>query len=94
VILSGGETIEPDHIVISGSGTASGEPPFFAVHLDAGKTPPNLEQLERGYIARLLEFTHGNRTQAARLLGVSYPTIAKKIADYGLSVPMKSETDS
>ena len=36
------------------------------------------------YIARLLEFTGGNRTQVARLLGVSYPTIAKKIADYGL----------
>ena len=31
-----------------------------------------------------LLFAQGNRTQVARLLGVSYPTVAKKIADYGL----------
>ena len=40
---------------------------------------------ERAYIARLLTFAGGNRTAVARLLGVSYPTIAKKIADYGLA---------
>ncbi len=57
---------------------------FFSVDLDAGGQPPSLSELERGYIARLLEFTGGNRTQVARLLGVSYPTVAKKIADYGL----------
>ena len=35
-------------------------------------------------IVRLLEHAAGNRTQVARLLGVSYPTVAKKIADYGI----------
>ena len=47
--------------------------------------PPDLEALERAYIAKLLTFANGNRTAVARLLGVSYPTIAKKIADYGLA---------
>ena len=28
----------------------------------------------------------GNRTQVARLLDVSWPTVAKKIADYGIKV--------
>ena len=42
------------------------------------------DDVEREYIARLLQFTGGNKTQVARLLGVSYPTVAKKIADYGL----------
>jgi len=29
----------------------------------------------------------GNRSQLARLLDVSYPTVAKKIADYGIKLP-------
>jgi DNA-binding NtrC family response regulator len=87
VILSTGAVIEPACIVISGPalgavGGASAAA-FFSVDLTDGR-PPSLDGLERDYIARLLQFTGGNRTQVARLLGVSYPTVAKKIADYGL----------
>ena len=39
-----------------------------------------------GHVERLLEHTGGNRTQVARLLDVSYPTVAKKIADYGIKI--------
>ena len=54
------------------------------VDLDESGRPPDLDGLERAYIARLLEFCAGNRTAVARALGVSYPTIAKKITNYGL----------
>jgi DNA-binding NtrC family response regulator len=90
VILSGAEVIDPACIVLTGparaaaSGSTGAAVPFFTAELDATGKPPDLEALERGYIARLLELTGGNRTQVARLLGVSYPTVAKKIADYGL----------
>jgi DNA-binding NtrC family response regulator len=85
VILTTGDVIGPECIVISGPGRAAGAPPpFFTLELDASGRPPSLEELEKAYIARLLELTQGNRTQVARLLGVSYPTVAKKIADYGL----------
>jgi DNA-binding protein Fis len=57
---------------------------FFSAEVDGAGQPPSLAELERLYIARLLVFTGGNRTQVARLLGVSYPTVAKKITDYGL----------
>jgi DNA-binding NtrC family response regulator len=89
IILASGTEITPAHIVLSGAAPGSTTPSggFFAVELDSSGQPPTLEQLERAYIARLLEFTSGNRTQVARLLGVSYPTIAKKIADYGLRRP-------
>ncbi|HEY4185057.1 MAG TPA: sigma-54 dependent transcriptional regulator [Polyangia bacterium] len=85
VILSGGDTVDSDSIMLTAQkrpreGTAA----FFSIDPGEGGTPPSLSELEKAYIARLLEFTGGNRTQVARLLGVSYPTIAKKILDYGL----------
>ena len=87
VILSTADAIDPDCIVISGPSrtgpAATGA--FFSVDLDPAGKPPDLDGLERAYIARLLDFASGNRTAVARLLGVSYPTIAKKIADYGLA---------
>jgi two-component system response regulator AtoC len=87
VILSTGEVIDPGCIVLSGPTRATPAvlpAAFFALELDAAGQPPNLDALERAYIARLLEFAGGNRTAVARLLGVSYPTVAKKISDYGL----------
>jgi two-component system, NtrC family, response regulator AtoC len=89
VILSTREVIGDDCIILSGpsrTGVATVAPPsFFSIDVDAAGKPPDLEALERAYIARLLAFAGGNRTAVARLLGVSYPTIAKKIADYGLA---------
>jgi two-component system response regulator AtoC len=85
VILSSQEEVGTDCIVLSGgTDTAAVPSAFFGVELDADGKPPNLGALERAYIARLLELTGGNRTAVARLLGVSYPTVAKKISDYGL----------
>jgi two-component system response regulator AtoC len=87
VILSTEAVIEPACIVISGPGLGEvgggSVPAFFSVDLTDGR-PPSLDGLEREYIARLLQFTGGNKTQVARLLGVSYPTVAKKISDYDL----------
>src|SRR3954468_6709372 len=89
VILSTEEVIGDDCIVLSGpsrTGAAAVVPPsFFSIDVDGAGKPPDLDALERAYIARLLTFAGGNRTAVARLLGVSYPTIAKKIADYGLA---------
>jgi two-component system response regulator AtoC len=89
VILSTREVLGDDCIVLSGPSRAGAAPAaaasFFSIDVDGAGKPPDLEGLERAYIARLLTFAGGNRTAVARLLGVSYPTIAKKIADYGLA---------
>jgi DNA-binding NtrC family response regulator len=86
VILTANDEIGPECIVLSGPAREAGQaaPRFLSVDLDPTGRPPTLEELERAYLARLLEYAQGNRTQAARLAGISYPTIAKKIADYGL----------
>jgi len=41
-------------------------------------------EAEREAIDRVLQYTHWNRKQAARLLGVSYKTLLHKIRDCGL----------
>jgi DNA-binding NtrC family response regulator len=53
--------------------------PFFEVAIDAAGRPPKLRELERDYAERVLRYVDGNRTHTARLLGVSYPTLLKKL---------------
>lgn len=43
-----------------------------------------LQQVERAHIARVLEHYKGNRTHAARDLGISRATLINKIKRYGL----------
>ncbi len=44
---------------------------------------PTLEALERRHIRRALARAHGNRAEAARLLGISERTLYRKIAEIG-----------
>jgi len=46
-----------------------------------------LAEVERPLLETVLEHTHGNQTQAARLLGLSRSTLRKKMADYGVRPP-------
>ena len=45
---------------------------------------PSLEDVERAYIAEVLEFTQGKKTQAAQILGISRKTLLEKRKRYGL----------
>ncbi len=48
-------------------------------------TPPDsLESAERRHLVRVLEYTAGNRRQAALLLGISRSTLLNKIRRYGI----------
>ena len=46
--------------------------------------PDTLEQAERRHIAFTMEYTGGNRRQAARLLGIARSTMLAKLRKYGL----------
>jgi len=43
------------------------------------------KELEKSFITRALNRTGGNRSQAAALLEISYPSLLQKIKDYGIS---------
>jgi DNA-binding NtrC family response regulator len=54
------------------------ESPFFWVVLDGEGRPPALQVIKQGYMARVLKHTMGNRSEAAKLLNVSLPTVPKR----------------
>lgn len=55
---------------------------IFVVQRDENAPPATLQDIERAYVTWMLRITRGNRTAASRMLGISYPTIMKKIIDY------------
>ena len=46
--------------------------------------PMTLEEIERMHVSRVLERTEGNRSQAARILGISRAALYDKLDRYGL----------
>src|SRR5206468_6461648 len=56
----------------------------FVVAAAENGTPASLHDIERAYVVWMLQQARGNRTAASRMLGISYPTIMKKIVDYGI----------
>ncbi|HXE56914.1 MAG TPA: helix-turn-helix domain-containing protein [Gemmatimonadales bacterium] len=55
-----------------------------AVHPDLPAAPDSLEAAERRHIARALEYTRGNKREAALLLGIARSTLHAKIRKYRL----------
>ncbi len=54
--------------------------PFEMVTQDA--SIPSLRQMERKLIMTTLDQTNGNRTHAAKLLGISLRTLRNKLREY------------
>ena len=54
---------------------------------------PTLNELEKEYLTTLIRELNGRRTAIARVMGVSYPTVLKKIARHRLDVRAILSTD-
>ena len=84
VVLSHGPALTLEDV--GGSSQASlgeeGDPPPEALTLDALRA-----SLEREHVQKILHDTNGNKSQAARVLGVSRPTLNRIIRDHELTVP-------
>lgn len=52
----------------------------------AGAPPDSLalDALERHHILKVLEYAKGNKTEAARLLGIGIATLYRKLESYGV----------
>jgi two-component system response regulator AtoC len=61
---------------------------------DPGKIPSelmSLKEMEAQYIDHVLRFNRWNKSRASEILGITRPTLDKKIRDYELVDPRKSE---
>ena len=86
VVLETGLVLGEDSVLLrpaAAPSRAAAQPPPTAARPDR---PPTLAEVEKAYVESLLEQAGGNRSQVARWMGVSYPTVAKKISDYGIDV--------
>ncbi len=84
VILADGPEITPRDVMIVAETKPQANGGFFGVALDATDLPPRLEVVERAYVARVLDHAKGKRTAAAELLGISYPTLLKRLRELGI----------
>jgi two-component system response regulator AtoC len=85
ILTAGPEITERDVILPETRTPREDPPPFFTVQLSPAGEAPSLDQLERAYVARVLEHHGGKRMAASQALGISYPTFLKRLRELGLS---------
>ena len=85
VILTRSSEISTREIVLSKSEPRRPErDAFFAIAATEQGSPPSLDAVEGAYVRRVLDHCEGHRTAAAQALGVSYPTLLKRLRELGL----------
>jgi DNA-binding NtrC family response regulator len=82
VVIEDGAVLGEGSVILRGERGAA--PATGAATSASEGPPPSLAEVERAYLEGLLQRAGGNKSQVARWMGVSYPTVQKKIADYGL----------
>ncbi|MBI4567442.1 MAG: sigma 54-interacting transcriptional regulator [Planctomycetes bacterium] len=84
LIVSEGERIGAEHLPAEIAGKAGGAAGDADLYRALSRGPISLAEAERICIIMALRATGGKKGEAARILGVSWPTLNKKIADYGI----------
>ena len=53
----------------------------------------DLASIEKLHIQRVLNYTHGNKVEAAKLLNIGLTTVYRKMEEYGLNGPYLNATN-
>ncbi|HOT29963.1 MAG TPA: sigma-54 dependent transcriptional regulator [Candidatus Ozemobacteraceae bacterium] len=77
IVLSRGQVIEPEDFPEK----LRQQSPSFGDHQMREEQIMTLEEMERMYVRKVLEYTGGNKLQAARLLNIDPKTLRTKLAD-------------
>jgi two-component system response regulator AtoC len=98
VVLETSHLVTPESVLLhvaTPPATTGPAAPAAATASVAEAVPPTLAEVERQYLCALLERAGGNKSQVARWMGVSYPTVSKKIQDLGLepAAPRRGERE-
>jgi len=107
VILCGDSgMLEPEHLGFSplSAGAVSSPAPTFSAAASSSVSPAvapappasdllSLAELEKRHIFAAMDKTDGNRTHAAKLLGISVRTLRNKLNEYGVPAKYSDATD-
>jgi two-component system response regulator FlrC len=80
VLLARGPEVTPEALLFEDLTPQA--PDASAAGLDLSGAPPTLREAEKVLIAKALDHTEGNRTHAAKLLGISVRTLRNKLNEY------------
>ena len=87
VVMSRSELIQPDDLPPEIQNRQQEDPVDFSRKIwDEGVS---LEEMEKATIIKTLESTAGNKSEAARRLGITRKTLRKKLKDYGVKPSTK-----
>jgi len=87
ILMEEAEEIQPAHLTFLGITQPENRPQAAAV--PGLKLPPgglNLDEVIKGLIIQALELSSGNRTRAAKFLGISRPTLIYRLEKYGIEL--------
>jgi two-component system response regulator AtoC len=82
-VLSQGDLLLEEHLVQNGE-QASRAPKATAAPV-ATERVPTLDELEKAHIERVFSMTKGHKGRACQILGISRPTLERKLRKYGLA---------
>jgi len=81
-VLSQGEMLLEEHLVEQPAQRVLTPPP------PAVEGPvPTLDEVERQHVVRVWSLTRGHKGKTCQILGISRPTLERKLRKYGISVP-------
>jgi len=89
MILSKGEILELNENWIQKKELPRTERSQDASKPDEEEDLQSLEEVEKAHIMKVLKRTRGNYGEACRILGISRPTLRRKISEYNLLVDLK-----
>jgi two-component system response regulator AtoC len=81
-VLSQGDLLLEEYLVANGQGLA--KPPKMVSATAAPERVPTLDELEKTHIERVFSMTKGHKGRACQILGISRPTLERKLRKYGL----------
>ncbi len=85
ILLCEGETLRPEHLMFEQMDIPSAE----TASMKAGMS---MRDMERMLISETLREVNGNRTHAARMLGISIRTLRNKLREYRSTLPSEEES--
>jgi two-component system response regulator AtoC len=82
-VLSQGDLLLEEHLVANGKGPV--KPAKIVAATAAPERIPTLDELEKTHIERVFSMTKGHKGRACQILGISRPTLERKLRKYGLA---------